>query len=100
MKKEITSIDVHQSAKIISLTMSVVSVLFSILGIFLVLVGIAMGSYEMIGIGVVYIFMPIIYILFTYMFTALFLWIYNMLAKKVGGIKYTVKEHTHESPSH
>lgn len=100
MKKEITSIDVHQSAKIISLTMSVVSLLFSVLGVLLLVIGIAIESYEMIGVGVVYILMPVIYILFTYVFTALFLWIYNMLAKKVGGVRYTVKEHAHESASH
>lgn len=55
MKKEITSIDVHQSAKVISLTMTVLSLLFSILGVLLLLVGIAINSYELIGVGVVYI---------------------------------------------
>lgn len=93
MKKEIISIDIKQGSKIISLTIAATSLLFSLLGIVLTVIGLIIGSAELIGVGVVYILMPIFYFVFTYIFVAFFIWIYNLLSKKVGGVIYTVKEH-------
>lgn len=93
MKKEIVSIDIKQSSKIVSLTIAATSLLFSLLGVILMIIGILVHSAEVMGVGIVYILMPVIYFIFTYIFVAFFIWIYNQLSKKVGGIIYTIKEH-------
>jgi len=96
MKKEIISFDIKQSAKVISLVGAFAAIPFSVLGFFLFLVGLYSTNAELIVIGIMYIAMPLIYLIMGYIFMAFFLWIYNRVAKKVGGITYTVKdEHPH-----
>ena len=92
MKKEIISFDIKQSTKVISLVGAFAATPFSILGFFLFLAGLYSTNAELIVIGIMYIAMPLIYLIMGYVFMPFFLWIYNKVAQKVGGITYTVKD--------
>jgi len=88
MKMQITRFSVLQSTKI----MTAMYVLF---GFIYTLIGIPMIIFGDTGVkimGIVYLFMPIITGIMGFIFLALFMWLYNVLAVRFGGIEFTTEE--------
>lgn len=88
MKKQITHISVVQTSKVVALLYAVVSLIYTIIGVFMV----AFGSKGIKAMGLVYVFMPIIMMIIGFLMMLLFCWLYNVIAKRVGGIEVTVED--------
>jgi hypothetical protein len=84
MKKQISHISVHQTCKVIALVYFVLVAIFAIpWGIFAF---IATGSAE----TLIIFLAPFLYMILGYIFMALFLFIYNLVAASFGGIEFTL----------
>lgn len=84
MKKQILRIAPHQSAKVIAVLYILLTLPFALIGI----IGMVFGSPES------FLFLalsPIIYGVFGYIFCALFFWLYNIVANRIGGIEFETK---------
>ncbi|MCK5528392.1 MAG: hypothetical protein KAI74_01805 [Kiritimatiellae bacterium] len=93
MKKQISRISVDQTSKVIAILYVIFSLLYSLIGIFMIV----FGGPEMKIMGGIYIFMPILMGIFGFIFVALGCWIYNLVAGKFGGIEFEVKDMQNES---
>ena len=88
MKKQIVNISPFQTAKVIALLYLVISLPFVVL--FAITFSFSPNpKAPMMG---MLIFMPIIYMVFGFIFTIIGAWVYNIVAKWVGGIEYTTSE--------
>lgn len=91
MKKQIVSISPFQTAK-------VMAVLYLIMSLpFVLLMGVTFSfapgpKPPMAG---MLIFLPVFYTVFGFIFTLIGAWIYNLVARWVGGIEYTTSESEH-----
>ena len=88
MKKQLVSISPFQTAK-------VMAVLYLVLSLPLVLLMAASFSFApgpKPPITGMLIFMPIIYMVFGFIFTIIGAWVYNLVARWVGGIEFTTSE--------
>ena len=68
-----------------SLCYVALSLMFVPFGVLMILLG-------QTGMGTFYLFMPIIYGIIGFPAIALGLWIYNLLARKTGGIEFVIEE--------
>lgn len=85
MKKEIKSIDGKQTAKVIAITGAWFSLIFTVIGIVMLIFGITGKDEVMKFTGMFYILMPLWYLVLVYIFSRLVYWIYNKVAKEFGG---------------
>lgn len=83
MKKRISHISIRQTSKVLTLLYVVLGLLFIPIGVLMILVG-------QTPMGIVYVLMPFIYGIIGYPLFAAMCWVYNTLAKSVGGIEFTV----------
>lgn len=77
-----------QTSKVVAILYVMISLVYSVIGIFMV----AFGSGQMRWIGIVYIFMPIIMGIMSFLMLLLCCWLYNVIAKWVGGVEFTVED--------
>ena len=88
MKKQITSISPFQTAKVIALLYLLVSLpIVLLMGVAL---SFAPGSKA--PSMIVLVLMPVLYMVFGFIFTVIGAWLYNLVAKFVGGIEFTTSE--------
>ena len=92
MKKEITSVDSKQSAKIIAIVSALFSLIFTLVGLIMIIVGIVQESEYLKSVGMIYFLMPLWYIILVYIFSRLMYWIYNKVAARFGGIVLELKD--------
>ena len=88
MKKQITRISILQSSKI-------ATALYALLGFIYTLIGIPMlmfGGDKLKILGTIYILMPILMAVFGFIFFVIFAAIYNLLAKRLGGMEVEVTD--------
>lgn len=85
MKKEIRSIDGKQTAKVVAITGALFSLIFTLVGVILFLIGL-IDDNEFMKLGALsYILMPLWYLILVYIFSRLVYWLYNKVAARVGG---------------
>ena len=87
MKIQIVNVSVGQTAKVLA-------ALYVLMSLPFLVVGALFGAFQG-GIGVIIIAMviaPLIYGLVTYLCTGLVAWLYNLVAGRVGGMEYSIKE--------
>jgi hypothetical protein len=89
MKKQIVHVSVLQTSKVAAALYFVMSL--PLILIMMIPVMLASGSVPGLSVGVL-IAMPIIYLVFGFIFTAVAAWIYNIVAKVVGGFEFSVNE--------
>ena len=87
MKKQIKSVSILQTSKVIALFYVLISLIYSFIGVLMV----AFGSVPMKAMGVVYILMPLLMGGFGFLMMLLCCWLYNVIAKWVGGVEFTVE---------
>lgn len=87
MKKQVVNISVVQSSKFVAVLYFVVS-----LPIVLVVAAIALAKGQGLGPAVFALIFPLIYALGAYLGTAFSAWLYNLVAKQVGGVEFTTAE--------
>ena len=87
MKKQVISVSMFQTAKVMAALYFVISLPF------LVIMGLGMlfSSAPGMGFAMMLVF-PILYAVFGFLFTLLGAWIYNMVASKMGGFEFTTVE--------
>ena len=88
MKKQIKSISILQTSKVIALFYVLISLIYSFIGVLMV----AFGSNAIKVMGAIYIFMPLLMGIIGFLVMLLCCWLYNVVAKWVGGIEFTVEE--------
>jgi hypothetical protein len=86
MNHEITHIDAVQTSKILALVSAAVTVPF--FGLVLVMVALGKAPHNTIP-WFVLIIMPILYGMVGFIFTLIGCAVYNFLAKRIGGVRYT-----------
>ncbi len=88
MKKQIVSISILQSSKIVTTLYFLMGFLYSLAGIPMII----FGSRPLKIMGVIYLFGPIFAGVFGFIFFVIFSAIYNLLAMWLGGIEVKVKD--------
>ncbi|MDX8400547.1 MAG: DUF3566 domain-containing protein [Gallionellaceae bacterium] len=90
MKKQITNISPFQTAKVAALLYFVISLPFVV--IMGLMFAFAPGPKPaMMGVGMM-IAIPFCYLVIGFIFTIIAAWVYNIVAKLVGGIEFTTTE--------
>jgi hypothetical protein len=87
-KKRIAHISIHQTSKVLAILYVVLGLLFIPIGVILIISG------QMV-MGIIYVLMPFIYGIVGYPLVAGMCWVYNMIAKSVGGIEFTIENEDH-----
>ena len=85
LTKRISHISVHQTSKVFAILYVAIGLLFIPIGVVMILAG------QMV-MGIIYVLMPFIYGIIGYPLAALMCWIYNLIAKGVGGVEFTVED--------
>lgn len=87
MKKQIVNVSIAQTAKVAAALYFVISLpLVAIMMLTTLVTG--QG-----GIGIVFmILLPVLYVIFGFIFTAIAAWLYNLVAARIGGIEFTTAE--------
>lgn len=87
MKIQIVNVSVAQSAKVLAVLYMVISL--PVLAIMAVIGAFSGGA----GAALVMLLVaPLIYGLVTFLCTGLVAWLYNAVARRVGGLEYSIKE--------
>lgn len=89
MKKQILNISPLQTAKIMAALWFVISLPFLL---FMGVMMCTMPGEARAAFGGMMLFMPVFYAISGFIFTLIGAWVYNMLAKRIGGIEYTSME--------
>lgn len=86
MIKEITNIKVFQSSKVLSVLACILSALYSI----------PLGIYSLIegdnDVALLLFLQPLVHLIGSFIISVLFFFFYNLIAKAVGGITFSVNE--------
>ncbi|CDR34144.1 hypothetical protein [Criblamydia sequanensis] len=85
MRKQIRKIPIHAASKVTALVAFVISALFCIP---IALFGLFFGE----GDTSFFFGIPIFYLIFSYLCTAIYCWIYNLIAPHVGGIELVLDD--------
>ena len=90
MKKQITRISILQSSKIVTALYALIGLIYTLIGILML----AFGGEEpaMKVIAIIYILAPLWMVILGFIFFAIFAAIYNLLAKRLGGIEFEVTD--------
>jgi hypothetical protein len=88
MKKQINRISVAQTSKVMTILYVIFSLLYSLIGIPMII----FGGTQMKVMGFIYLVMPIIAGIFGFIFVALGCWVYNLVACKFGGVEFEVQD--------
>ena len=87
MKKQIKHFSVLQTSKVLAILYGVIAVIFVPFLLIPSLGNEGNGSMVIFSLAA-----PFLYAIIGFIFTALFCWIYNILAKYVGGIEFTLED--------
>jgi hypothetical protein len=96
LEKEIAAIHGSQTAKVLAILTFLVLVLILVpIALIMFIAGWTTSGKEssnFIILGIIYFLMPLIYLPIIYIFLRLYCWIYNKVAARFGGIRFTVKD--------
>jgi len=88
MKRQLTRISILQSSKIITALYAILGLVYSLIGVPMIL----LGGDELRIIGVIYLIMPVFMAIFGFIGFVIFAALYNLMAGVLGGIEYEVTE--------
>lgn len=96
MDKEITAFHGPQTAKVVAiLTFFFLLLILVPVGLVMLVVGASSGGQEgskLLVMGVVYMVLPLLYLLLTYALVRLYCWAYNKVAARFGGLRFNLEE--------
>ena len=92
MKKEIVSIDGKQGAKVVAIISVLLSLMFSVIGLVMLIIGLISKQTDMIYYSITYIIMPVLYLIIVYPVLRFLYWLYNRIASRWGGIIVELKD--------
>lgn len=88
MKKQITEVSGHQTSKVFAAMYFVMTLPFILIG----LVGLAFKGHGVHFPSMLFFLLPFIYCILGYIFTRFACFLYNFIAKRIGGVEFTVTE--------
>jgi hypothetical protein len=88
VKTQITRVSIRQTSKVVAILYAIIA---AIVAFFMALFSFYEGEY-MVGI-MTFILSPLIYGVFGYIGSAIVYWIYNGLAKRIGGVEFQMESH-------
>ncbi|MDB6028287.1 MAG: hypothetical protein JWM68_4510 [Verrucomicrobiales bacterium] len=88
MKKQMISISILQSSKIMTAMYVLMGLIYTVIGVPMII----FGGDKLRIMGIIYLAMPVIMGVFGFVFFVIFAAIYNFLAKWLGGIEVEVKD--------
>ena len=88
MKKQITSISILQTSKIATALYAIMGLIYSLIGIPMII----FGQEGMRVVGVIYLLGPLWMAGLGFVFFVIFAALYNLLASKLGGVEFEVKD--------
>jgi len=91
MKYQITKFSIAQTSKVAALLYALFGLVLLPFGCFFLTQ--VSGDRTNFMVGILYILAPVWYGLLGYVFTAIALWVYNLIAARIGGIEFDLKEH-------
>jgi hypothetical protein len=86
MTRQITHVSIHQTSKVFALLYFCFSILLLPVGI--VVMAFSQGQPQGVGTGLFLMLAPVLYGVVGYLGSALFGFIYNLLAPRVGGVEF------------
>jgi hypothetical protein len=89
MRKQVTHLSPHQSAKVVAVLYVVCTLPFALFGVLGLIFGWSTTARFH---SAIFIFVPLIYGVIGYILFALFCWVYNHVAQRIGGIEFSVEE--------
>jgi hypothetical protein len=82
MRRQIVNVSVHQTSKVISILYFIITIFFIIpFSVFFYLTSEDPSYFG-------FLVMPFIYLILSYLITAIFCWLYNVVARGFGGIEF------------
>ncbi len=88
MKYQVAKMSIAQTAKVAAILYAVMGLVHFVIGVFIIL----FGKGPAIGVGILFIFMPVLAAIFGFIGVAIVCWIYNIIASKMGGIEFELTE--------
>ncbi len=88
MKKQITHVSLFQTAKVIAALYFVISAIFSVLAFVFSMFAPNRAPFG----AVMLLIAPFLYAFFGFVFAIVGAWIYNQIARFIGGVEFTVTE--------
>ncbi len=88
MKKQVVRISVLQSSKVVTALYVLMGLLYTLIGIPMIL----LGNTEVRIMGIVYFFMPVVMAIFGFIFFCIFAGAYNLVAGWLGGFEVEVSD--------
>ena len=87
MKKQLVCVSILQSSKIMTALYVLMGCIYTLIGIPMII----FGSPAIQKMGIIYLLMPILMGILGFIFFVIFAWIYNLLAKWLGGFEVEIK---------
>ena len=90
MKHRISNISILQTSKVAAILYALFGLILVPFGCALLALGTDDPSYTYIAIF--YLCAPVFYAVIGFIFTAIGVWIYNIIAKRIGGVEFTLEQ--------
>ena len=88
MRQQITRVSIVQSSKIMAAFYVLMGCFYAVAGVFMLL----FGGAEMRVTGIIFLLMPVFMGIFGFIWLAFFAWVYNVLAKVLGGVEFELTD--------
>ena len=88
MKTQITEVSIFQNANFLAVLYMPISLIYAIIGLFLILTGLG----ELIFLGIIFILTPIWLTVMIYLMVAILSVYYNFVASIIGGVEFELTE--------
>lgn len=88
MKYQISRISILQSSKVVVCLYGLIGMLYFLVGLGILI----FGGAQLFAAAVFYMLMPVLMVIFGFLLWCLFAWLYNVVAKMVGGIELELKQ--------
>ena len=95
----IRSVDIRSCAKMAGALYGALALLVVPVGIIGIVVGIVKGNGETVGASFLLVVAPLLYGILGFAVGALAAWVYNLVARQMGGIEIELAESSRSSPS-
>ena len=91
MKQQIARLSPHQNAKVAAVVWAVISLII-VVPLALIPLLVSPQAHGSPFAGYFFLIMPVVYLVFGYIFTVFACWIYNFLVQYIGGFEYEARD--------
>ncbi len=88
MRQQITRISIFQTSKIMAALYLLMGGFYALAGIFMLIFGEGEAKLT----GIIFLFIPVVMAIFGFVGVAFSCWVYNLLAKLLGGVEFEFED--------